>query len=40
MLAADANPKWHKAMSEKYQALLHNQTWELVKPSFPIKIIG
>lgn len=35
-----ADPKWHKAMVEAFQVLLANQTWKLVKPSHPIKVIG
>lgn len=38
--AALADPKWRKAMTEEYRALMHNNTWELVNPEHSIKIIG
>ncbi|KAH9762091.1 retrovirus-related pol polyprotein from transposon RE1 [Citrus sinensis] len=31
---------WHKAMTDEYQALIHNHTWTLVKPTHPVKVIG
>ncbi|KAH9686754.1 Disease resistance protein [Citrus sinensis] len=34
------DPTWHQAMTDEYQALLHNHTWTLVKPTHPIKAIG
>ena len=27
-------------MTDEYQALMHNHTWTLVKPTHPIKVIG
>ena len=40
VLEAMLDPKWHKAMTEEYKALMDNQTWVLFKPSHPIKVIG
>ncbi|KAH9703475.1 retrovirus-related pol polyprotein from transposon RE1 [Citrus sinensis] len=37
---AISNPKWFKAMQEEYQALKNNDTWDLVSPSAPVKVIG
>lgn len=34
------DPKWHKAMTEEYKALMDNQTWVLFKPSHPVRVIG
>lgn len=38
--AALADPKWYQAMTEEYQALINNHTWELVNPSHPVKVVG
>ena len=37
---AISDPKWFKAMQEEYQALISNDTWDLVLPSTPVKVIG
>ena len=33
-------PKWFKAMQKEYQALISNDTWDLVLPPTPVKVIG
>ena len=32
--------QWFKAMQEEFQALKANQTWELVLPKAPVKVVG
>ena len=34
------NPHWRKAMSEEYDALVSNGTWELVPPASAFNIVG
>ena len=34
------DPNWRKAMSEEYDALVHNGTWELVPPNGITNLIG
>ncbi|KAH9689176.1 retrovirus-related pol polyprotein from transposon RE1 [Citrus sinensis] len=38
--AALSDPKWLQAMQEEYQALVKNQTWTLVQPTSPVKVVG
>ncbi|KAH9751439.1 reverse transcriptase Ty1/copia-type domain-containing protein [Citrus sinensis] len=38
--AALNDPKWLQAMREEYQALVNNQTWTLVQPIYPVKVVG
>jgi hypothetical protein len=33
------HPKWHQAMVDEYQALLHNKTWHLVPPGAGLNVI-
>ena len=35
-----SDPKWLQAMQEEYQALVKNQTWTLVQPTSPVKVVG
>ncbi|XP_043705178.1 uncharacterized mitochondrial protein AtMg00820-like [Telopea speciosissima] len=37
---ANKNPKWRKAMSEEFDALLRNGTWELVPPHPSFNVVG
>ena len=34
-----ANPLWKQAMTDEFQALLHNQTWSLVPPSSAQRVV-
>ncbi|KAH9703865.1 hypothetical protein KPL70_011249 [Citrus sinensis] len=34
------DPKWLQAMREEYQALVNNQTWTLVQPTYTVKVVG
>ena len=34
------DPKWFNAMHEEFKALQANQTWDLVIPTAPVKIVG
>ncbi|KAH9685572.1 retrovirus-related pol polyprotein from transposon RE1 [Citrus sinensis] len=38
--AALNDPKWLQAMREEYQALVNNQTWTLVQPTYHVKVVG
>ena len=38
--AALKDPKWLQAMKEEYHALVNNQTWTLVQPTYPVKVVG
>ena len=38
--AAFNDPKWLQAMREEYQALVNNQNWTLVQPTYPVKVVG
>ncbi|KAH9793062.1 retrovirus-related pol polyprotein from transposon RE1 [Citrus sinensis] len=38
--AALKDPKWLQAMREEYQASVNNQTWTLVQPTYPVKVVG
>ena len=35
-----AYPKWFNAMKKEFNSLQANQTWSLVQPSTPVKVIG
>jgi hypothetical protein len=39
-LEAMKHPRWQKAMKEEFQALIDNDTWELVPPHVNVNVIG
>lgn len=38
--AVITDPKWYKAMTQEYKALIDNKTWTLVPASHPLPVVG